>query len=107
MRTFFLEWGDKVNLTVELGLVHGYGLDISATIYSGEVLIGHLVESEYGYERDNSPTYEETNDVNSYILNIAMEPTVGKYSRSNYEKAQGSTADNNLDKFFLRLAFEF
>jgi len=27
--------------------------------------------------------------------------------RSNYEKAEGSTADNTLNEFFLRLAFEF
>jgi predicted porin len=204
------------------GLVPGYNLDISATVYKGETLMSHLVESEYGYERDNSPIYEETNDVNSYILNITMEPAdglllslyydsepgddnrndtiggtvhweisrfafdweyikatqreknfsdneehkdsawflaaafqiidpleiaaryeafddgmdgdqdehlknrysvgltytlfekdnfilnlMGEYRKSNYEKAEGSTADDNLDEFFLRLAFEF
>ena len=32
---------------------------------------------------------------------------MGEYRISNYEKAEGSSADNNLDEFFLRLAFEF
>jgi len=32
---------------------------------------------------------------------------MGEYRRSNYEKAEGSTADNTLNEFFLRLAFEF
>jgi hypothetical protein len=32
---------------------------------------------------------------------------MGEYRISNYEKAEGSSADDNLDEFFLRLAFEF
>ena len=32
---------------------------------------------------------------------------MGKYRISNYEKAQKSSVDNNIDEFFLRLAFEF
>jgi hypothetical protein len=32
---------------------------------------------------------------------------MGEYGISNYERAEGSSADDNLDEFFLRLAFEF
>ncbi|MBC8461656.1 MAG: LbtU family siderophore porin [Deltaproteobacteria bacterium] len=77
------------------GLVPGYGLDISATVYKGETLMGHLVESEYGYERDNSPTYEETNDVDSYVLNITMEPTDGLLLSLYYDSEPGD--DNRND----------
>ena len=53
------------------------GLDISATIYKGEVLMAHLVEAGYGFERNNSPTYAETDDVSSYIGNITISPVEG------------------------------
>ena len=50
------------------------GVDISVTIYRGEVLMAHLVEAEYGFTRDNSPTYAETDDVSSYVGNITISP---------------------------------
>ncbi len=61
------------------GVTVGYtteplGLDISATVYKGEELVSHLEETGYSFERDNSPTYEETNDLSSYIGNIAISP---------------------------------
>jgi len=58
---------------VTVGYTTDY-LDISATIYKGEELMTHLVDSEYGFERDNRPTYEETDDVSSYIGNITISP---------------------------------
>jgi len=58
---------------VTVGYTTDY-LDISATIYKGEELMTHLVDSGYGFERDNSPTYEETDDVSSYIGNITISP---------------------------------
>jgi hypothetical protein len=50
------------------------GLDISATVYKGEELMTHLVEAGYGFERNNSPTYAETDDLSSYIGNITISP---------------------------------
>ena len=59
------------------GVTVGYAtdlLDISATVYKGEELIGHLEEAGYGFERDNNPAYEETDDLSSYIGNITISP---------------------------------
>jgi len=56
---------------VTVGYTTGY-LDISATIYKGEELMTHLNDAEYGFERNNRPTYAETDDVSSYIGNITI-----------------------------------
>jgi len=64
-------------------------LDISATVYKGEELIGHLEEAEYGFERDNSPTYEETDDVGSYIGNITISPVEALILSAYYDSEPG------------------
>ena len=64
-------------------------LDISATVYKGEELIGHLEEAEYGFERENSPTYEETDDVGSYIGNITISPVEGLDLAAYYDSEPG------------------
>ncbi len=64
-------------------------LDISATVYKGEELIAHLEEAEYGFERDNSPTYEETDDVSSYIGNITISPVEGLDLAAYYDSEPG------------------
>jgi len=69
-------------------------LDISATVYKGEELIGHLEEAEYGFERDNSPTYEETDDVGSYIGNITISP-VEALELSAYYDSEPGDGDRN------------
>jgi len=78
---------------VTVGYTTGY-LDISATIYRGEVLMAHLVEAEYGFERDTSPTYEETDDVSSYIGNITISP-LDALMVSAYYSSEPGDADRN------------
>ncbi len=70
------------------------GLDISATIYKGEELIGHLAESEYGFERDNTLGYEETDKVDSYIANITAEPVNGVVLSIYYDSEPGDDDRN-------------
>ncbi len=77
------------------GVTIGYtteslGLDLSATIYKGEELMGHLEEAEYGFARDNSPAYyEETDDVNSYIGNITISPLDALMLSAYYDSEPG------------------
>ncbi len=70
------------------------GLDVSATIYKGEALMAHLNEAEYGFERDNSPAYEETNDMNSYIGNITISPVDGLMVAVFYDSEPGDDERN-------------
>jgi len=70
------------------------GLDISATIYRGEVLMAHLVEAGYGFERNNSPTYAETDDVSSYIGNIAISPIESLILAAFYDSEPGDGERN-------------
>jgi len=49
----------------------------------------HLVDSEYGFERDNSPTYEETDDVSSYIGNITISPLDALMLSAYYDSEPG------------------
>jgi len=77
--------GVTVGYTIE-----SLGLDISATVYKGEELMGHLVEAEYGFEKDNSPTtYEETDDVSSYIGNITISPVEALMLSAYYDSEPG------------------
>jgi hypothetical protein len=73
---------------VTVGYTTGY-LDISATIYKGEDLMTHLVDSEYGFERDNSPTYKETDDASSYIGNITISPLDALMLSAYYDSEPG------------------
>ena len=70
------------------------GVDISATIYKGEVLIAHLVEAGYGFERNNSPTYTETDDVSSYIGNITISPIEALTVAAFYDSEPGDGERN-------------
>ena len=82
---------------VKTGVTVGYTtdyLDISATIYKGEELMTHLVDSEYGFERDNSPTYAETDDVSSYIGNITISP-LDALMVSTYYNSEPGDGDQN------------
>ncbi|MDO9529179.1 MAG: LbtU family siderophore porin [Syntrophales bacterium] len=67
------------------------GLDISATVYKGEVLADKLSEADYGWTRDPANP-DPTDDVESYILNVSLAP-IGGFSLSAYfdsEPGQGS-----------------
>jgi hypothetical protein len=50
------------------------GLDISATLYKGEIIPDKLSEAGFGWARDPNPNPDPTDQVNSYILNVSMEP---------------------------------
>ena len=78
---------------VTVGYTTNY-LDISATIYKGEELMAHLNDAEYGFERDNSPTYAETDDVSSYIGNITISP-VDALMLSAYYDSEPGDGDRN------------
>jgi hypothetical protein len=52
------------------------------------------VDSEYGFERDTSPTYQETNDVNSYIGNITIRPIEGLILAVYYDSEPGDGEQN-------------
>ena len=81
------------------------GLDISATIYKGEVLITHLEEAEYGFARDNSPTYEETDNVSSYIGNITISPIEGLTVAAFYDSEPGDGERNETAGGMLHFEF--
>jgi hypothetical protein len=70
------------------------GVDISATIYKGEALMAHLVEAGYGFERNNSPTYAETDDVSSYIGNITISPIEALTVAAFYDSEPGDGERN-------------
>ncbi|MDA3833591.1 MAG: LbtU family siderophore porin [Spirochaetales bacterium] len=54
------------------------GLDISGTVYKGEVLADKLYNAGFGLTRSTSSTpYSETDDVSSYIGNITVSPVEG------------------------------
>ncbi len=60
------------------------GLDVSATVYKGEVLMSHLEEAGYGFggairTDDTDPNYyeDQTDDVESYITNVTISPIEG------------------------------
>jgi hypothetical protein len=70
------------------------GLDISATVYKGEELMGHLEEAEYGNERNTAGGYEETDDVSSWIGNITIAPVEGLTLAAYFDSETGD-GDNN------------
>jgi len=53
------------------------GLDASFTVYRGEILAGKLYNAGVGLTRSTSSTYFATDDVSSYIGNIAVSPVEG------------------------------
>lgn len=99
---------------VKTGATVGFAtdyLDISATLYKGEELMGHLVEAEYGFERNNSPGYEETDDVSSYILNITIFPIEALMLSAYYDSEPGDgnrneTAGGTLHFEFQKITFD-
>ena len=76
------------------------GLDISATVYKGEVLMAHLEEAEYGFEgrrtdyADNGLEWDETDDVNSFIANVTVAPLEGLTLAAYYDTEPGDDDRN-------------
>jgi len=50
------------------------GIDVSATVYKGEVLMDTASGAGYGFARDNTPGYTADDKVKSYILNFTISP---------------------------------
>ncbi len=69
-------------------------LDISATVYKGETLIQRLSDTGYGFKRNNSPGYQETDDVSSYIFNILISPMDGLSFLTYFDSEPGNGKRN-------------
>ena len=84
----------------DTGITLGYAneaalnMDLSVTVYRGETLITRVVEADFGWERDNSAGFTETNDVNSFILSAGFEPVEG-VSLSAYFNSEPGDTDRN------------
>ncbi len=94
---------EVVKTGATVGFTTGFlGLDLSATLYKGEVLADHLTEAGYGWARDFSisnpaaPTKnpDPTDDVNSYILNVSLAPIEG-LNLSAYLDSEPGQQDRN------------
>ncbi|MDA3833952.1 MAG: LbtU family siderophore porin [Spirochaetales bacterium] len=73
------------------------GLDISATVYKGEVLADKLSEADYGWTRDparNDTTNPPTDDVESYIFNVSIVPIEGLNLSAYYDSEPGQGSRN-------------
>lgn len=65
------------------------GLDISATVYKGEVLADKVSEAGYGWTRDPDPNPDPTDDVDSYIFNVSLAPIEGLRLSAYYDSEPG------------------
>lgn len=78
-----------------VGFTHDFlELDISATVYKGEVLADKLTEAGYGWGRDPNPNPDPTDDVTSYILNISMAPAEGLNMSAYFDSEPGQGGRN-------------
>ncbi|MBN2126519.1 MAG: LbtU family siderophore porin [Deltaproteobacteria bacterium] len=86
-----------------------YGMDISATLYRGEVLMTRMLEGAYGLDRtylDDTGAlpgwreggmdarYDESDGVSSFIGNITMEPMEGMAAAIFYDSEPGDGKRN-------------
>lgn len=70
------------------------GLDISATVYKGEVLVDKLSGAGYGWARDPDPNPDLTDDVESYIFNVSLAPIEGLNLSAYYDSEPGQGSRN-------------
>ena len=70
------------------------GLDISATVYKGEVLVDKLVATEYGWARNPATGLDQTDDVDSYIFNVSLAPIEGLNLSAYYDSEPGQGSRN-------------
>jgi hypothetical protein len=72
-----------------------FGLDVSFTIYEGEKLIKALEAAEIGWARSNTATYSETDDVESYVARLSVEPMEGLMLGVAFDSEPGDSNDRN------------
>jgi len=82
--------GATIGLTRAVG-----GLDVSATIYKGEVLADKVSEAACGWTRDPDPNPDPTDDVNSYIVNLSLAPLEGLSLSAYFDSEPGQQGRNN------------
>jgi hypothetical protein len=70
------------------------GLDMSATVYKGEVLADKLSEAGYGWARDPDPNPDPTDDVESYIINVSLAPIEGLRLSTYFDSEPGQGGRN-------------
>ena len=84
----------KTGATV--GFIPGFlGLDVSATLYKGEVLADKVHEAGYGWARDPDPNPDPTDDVNSYIFHVSMSPIEGLRLSTYFDSEPGQVDRND------------
>ncbi|RLB90349.1 MAG: hypothetical protein DRH26_09865 [Deltaproteobacteria bacterium] len=71
-----------------------FEIDISATLYKGEILIDKVSGAGYGFSRNNAPGYSAKDDVNSFILNMTFSP-VENLILSAYFDSEPGDGDRN------------
>jgi hypothetical protein len=70
------------------------GIDISGTVYRGEVLADKLYGAGLGLARSTRPGYTATNNVDSYIANVTLSPVEGLTMGAFYVTEPGDGARN-------------
>ncbi|HUV50682.1 MAG TPA: LbtU family siderophore porin [Anaerolineae bacterium] len=79
-----------------------YGLDLSFTLYKGEKLIGQVagIGSTSAPVRNTSPTHVETDDVESHIANLSLQPVDGLTIGAAFNSEPGYESRNNTVNAF-------
>jgi len=73
-----------------VGFTHDFlGIDISVTVYKGEVLADKVSVTGYGWTRDPAPNPDPTDDVSSYIFNVSTTPIEGLNFSVYYDSEPG------------------
>lgn len=85
---------NDTGITVGFANENLLGLDLSATIYRGETLIARVNDAGFGWARNNTAAYSETNDVNSFILSGTISPFEG-VSFSVFFNSEPGDSDRN------------
>ncbi|MDO9566152.1 MAG: LbtU family siderophore porin [Candidatus Desulfaltia sp.] len=70
------------------------GLDMSATVYKGEVLADKLSGASYGWARDPAPNPDPTDNVDSYVLNVSIAPIEGLNLSTYFDSEPGQGSRN-------------
>ncbi len=70
------------------------GLDLSFTVYKGAVLITKVNDAGYGWSRDNTAGFTDSDDVESYIVSGSISPVEPLTLSAFYNSEPGDTDRN-------------